>query len=203
MIKAENYAKPEYLHELIKITQNMISKKYNYETYKDQKEPQKKLLKLLELFRGALTMPQKKPEGTYGTSEIERIMEKEQLEKKMKSSSNSPKHKRKKIKTPTKQLTNVEENKNENENAKENDNEFNEEGNIYEYATTPVRRSTNPKLLPVRTPKTGTPRKLQPSNSKQRKGTKNTPKTTKSTKSNLPFKNVDTPKSARPNKNND
>lgn len=209
MIKAENYAKPEYLHELIKITQNQISKKYTYESYKDQKEPQKKLLKLLELFKGALTMPQKQPEGTYGTSEIERIMEKEQKEKQMKSptssknESGSPKHKRKRVKmTPLKRSINFDEHDNDNENANENENGFDIDGNSTEFVTTPIRRSTNPKLLPVRTPKTGTPRKFPQSSSKQRKSSKTTPKISQSSNSNLPSNTTaDTPKSTKPIKN--
>lgn len=150
MIKLDNYARPEYFNKLIKITQNLIIGKHVYTSYDNQKIPREKLRNLLELFKNSLNMPKKKPEGAYGTSQIERFIEEKQKEKqrqKLQNASQSciqPKRKRMGItpikgqRQPTKKNISHNENNTTSANIEKSD-------KVFSHA--------------IKTPKTGTPRK--------------------------------------------
>lgn len=80
MITKHNYAKPQYLRALIKVTKYLISKNFYYVSYgkSSQDKPKRKLERLLKIFTEFLDIPPIGPEGSYVTSKIEDIMSKNQ-----------------------------------------------------------------------------------------------------------------------------
>lgn len=78
MITKHNYAKPQYLRALIKITKYLISKNFYYVSYgrNRQDKPKRKLERLLKIFTEFLDIPQFGPEGDYETAKVEDIMSK-------------------------------------------------------------------------------------------------------------------------------